>query len=669
MAVKIYNNRGKVVVEATNLFYDMNVSDFDYEIDISTDIVTVFKKDVIKSSHNRADIQDKDGNTFASNLLLSEYFSFFLASNSVNSTLLYNSLSSGILTGGEVTINVDNTKIDIQAGSGYLVDDWTDVENPIPYRVEWSTKTAVVVTNLLTSTTSHIGIDKDGNVVQYPQKETNEQRRDIIMLAQLGHANSTTVQSVNSNYSVIQSPIEQLRDLIDEFNLINNGNTIFPNGVNLNINKSAGTLFGDGINYINNIKDPHRVSISAQTVASFRYRTQLGGTTSAVTLIDPTKYDLAGVITTVGGGANSSTNQRVYLFPNGNLVIQYGQQVYNSLSEAIQGLESESFVRFINVEQEAILIGVISMVRTATQLNNTAQAKFIPIGKLGETIGGTAGISTSTLQQAYNNSVNPEILTDSTRGAVSFKRGSSSDTDDVTEILNGSGTKTHSVNGNGEIFSGSETASTIAHFDANKKIKSLSTATYPTLTELSYIKGVTSGIQTQIDGKQNTLTGSESVLLPDRLLFKQNTAISHTGSTGETVVATYLVSANQFQSNDILKWYLYYTMTNNANAKEVKCYFNTSPDLSGSPISLGVRNTVSTVGSPFGREIVFNNSVTSQRTWNTGGNLATPETSSTSSLTNLSIDFTVAQYFIVTVNLATGTDNVTIQWLWSKIMR
>jgi len=49
----------------------------------------------------------------------------------------------------------------------------------------------------------------------------------------------------------------------------------------------------------------------------------------------------------------------------------------------------------------------------------------------------------------------------------------------------------------------SETASTIASFDASKNVKSLSTATYPNLTELSYGKGVTSAIQTQIDNKSD----------------------------------------------------------------------------------------------------------------------------------------------------------------------
>jgi hypothetical protein len=51
------------------------------------------------------------------------------------------------------------------------------------------------------------------------------------------------------------------------------------------------------------------------------------------------------------------------------------------------------------------------------------------------------------------------------------------------------------------IILSSETANTIASFDASKNIKSLALATYPSLTELSYVKGVTSAIQTQLDSK------------------------------------------------------------------------------------------------------------------------------------------------------------------------
>lgn len=50
------------------------------------------------------------------------------------------------------------------------------------------------------------------------------------------------------------------------------------------------------------------------------------------------------------------------------------------------------------------------------------------------------------------------------------------------------------------------TASTLSGFDASKNLISLSTSTYPSLTELAYVKGVTSAIQTQIDGKLSSST-------------------------------------------------------------------------------------------------------------------------------------------------------------------
>jgi len=49
------------------------------------------------------------------------------------------------------------------------------------------------------------------------------------------------------------------------------------------------------------------------------------------------------------------------------------------------------------------------------------------------------------------------------------------------------------------------TASQLLALDASGNIQSLATATYPSLTELSYVKGVTSAIQTQLNGKQQDL--------------------------------------------------------------------------------------------------------------------------------------------------------------------
>lgn len=53
----------------------------------------------------------------------------------------------------------------------------------------------------------------------------------------------------------------------------------------------------------------------------------------------------------------------------------------------------------------------------------------------------------------------------------------------------------------GNITNSTLTASQIVATDGSKNLQTLATATYPSLTELSYVKGVTSAIQTQINAK------------------------------------------------------------------------------------------------------------------------------------------------------------------------
>ena len=53
---------------------------------------------------------------------------------------------------------------------------------------------------------------------------------------------------------------------------------------------------------------------------------------------------------------------------------------------------------------------------------------------------------------------------------------------------------------------GTGTTNELAYFSGTSAISSLTTATYPSLTELSYVKGVTSSVQTQLNLKQGALT-------------------------------------------------------------------------------------------------------------------------------------------------------------------
>lgn len=80
-----------------------------------------------------------------------------------------------------------------------------------------------------------------------------------------------------------------------------------------------------------------------------------------------------------------------------------------------------------------------------------------------------------------------------------------------------------------------ETASRVAILDASKDIVGADTATYPSLTELSYVKGVTSAIQTQIDSKKITTLQFQSASFSpaDSTTYRITPIISSTAvSTG-----------------------------------------------------------------------------------------------------------------------------------------
>lgn len=102
---------------------------------------------------------------------------------------------------------------------------------------------------------------------------------------------------------------------------------------------------------------------------------------------------------------------------------------------------------------------------------------------------------------------------------------------DVLHIGNGGGVNATAYGGWN--FDGA-TANTIASFGASKTLTSLATATYPDLTELSYVKGVTSAIQTQLNGK---LTGNQTITLSGDITGSGATSITTTIAAGAVDIA------------------------------------------------------------------------------------------------------------------------------------
>lgn len=136
-------------------------------------------------------------------------------------------------------------------------------------------------------------------------------------------------------------------------------------------------------------------------------------------------------------------------------------------------------------------------------------------------IGSTVQAYNGTLANwAVNNGSEIQALTSA---GINFKNTSG------TSILSlgPSGGTNATVAGNWNFTSA--TASTIASFSGTKTLSSLSTSTYPSLTELSYVKGVTSAIQTQIDNKHAADT-IDFEAIGDTLALDATTTIDLNGS-------------------------------------------------------------------------------------------------------------------------------------------
>ena len=361
-------------------------------------------------------------------------------------------------TGWSGTIGItiaDTIHFNVSAANGFIIyNTGIDAESPVINKIIYLGDTNVLVTNIATHDITYLLVNVSGLLYQQSTSPTPSERRDNLFIGRIVHPNRSTILAVINSPDFETSPVSQLRDMFTPMQLINNGIAPYADGDNLSFNILGGKLTGLGINGNVDIKNPNQITLAGKVPASFFYRTQTGGNTGIVSAITPGFYDNAGTITAIptsgDGGANRSTNVRVYQFANGNVVCQYGQRYYSSLANAIAGIPSETFVRFSNVAANAVLIGVISVRRAATVLNNTASAIFTNASMFGEVNTSTNGISTTTLQQAYDNSATPEILTNAALGALSVKSGTV-DTDTVIEAVNGAGVAMAAITADGVI--------------------------------------------------------------------------------------------------------------------------------------------------------------------------------------------------------------------------
>ena len=412
-----------------------------------------------------------------------------LESNILNA----NTSSTGLFDFSGITIQSPTT-FNVGQAKGWVVDNISNPIKPTITYVEFNGLSGQTTPYLNTNPITYILLTTGSTLTLQPTPPTPKQRRQNLYLGKLGHANLTTIIQAFNEPDIEESPLSQVRDMFQPIRLINSGVYPSPNGTNLSFNTSAGFLYGFGINFINDNFIPNTLSVSGQSPTTFQYRTQTGGTGSDVTVIEPDNYDNGGVITAVGGGTNRSTNQRIFLTQNGTIRVQYGQQIYADLPTAIAASQTETFNTFSNFRDNAILIGILSVRHTATNLSDANYAKFLLASKFGETVGSAGGVSTTNLQQAYDNSVTPEITTNTTLGSLSIKNGTGN-ADNVTNLLEGinaAGNTTSFIRADGS-FSG------LTYYGDGSNLTGI-TGSLSGLTDVTISSGVTTGSTLMYDG-------------------------------------------------------------------------------------------------------------------------------------------------------------------------
>jgi hypothetical protein len=358
--------------------------------------------------------------------------------------------STGVLSGGELSVGAGGpgvaTTYDISDGVGQIV-----TSTGVRTKVSWTGltgETPIFGPSVIT----FVAINSGGTVTQQSTPFSRVQSRTLIPLGVIVHVNGVNVDTINNEQEIAYNPMSSLYDAMESIGFFNvSGNIFAPNGANLNIDKSVGDIFKLGSNYDTAPADnPHVRNLPSKILSQFQYRFSDGSSGILTeTNIDPNNLDDgAGGLTAVS--ANRWSIQRIYVFTSNNVKIQRGVAEYPSLEAAVAGISTEAYITEPSLVANGLLRGWLVVKQGATALNGV-DAQFLSAPKFGEGNAGATGAIVD-LQTAYDNSLaNPEVLTDATNGALTIRRGSAADTDNIYEGQNNAGTTNFAVTGEGKV--------------------------------------------------------------------------------------------------------------------------------------------------------------------------------------------------------------------------
>ena len=324
---------------------------------------------------------------------------------------LTNALSTGLCDGGILSINSeDDTKFDVTAGWGMIVNNYSDASSPVRKIVTWPTTTGISDQYIGYATTG-IYVEKytDGDGVGTISQQdsftfTDDQKKDVIILGYTVHP-STTIANISNKPYYIPSIANQVYDFMDSFGAFNVDGNYYTTLSGLYLERSAGSTFEVGSNYSTSAKQPNIIETnlsSSVTNLYYFYRT-VSGTwnppTAPINYAVVNYYDTGSGIVNVPSGYWTA-QPIMYRAVTGLTGMQYGQDIYIDKDVAISSINDP--IEINPLLDSATLRGWLVVQEGTTDLTDTDKAAIINADKFGtiSSSGGSVGGETNT----YSNS-------------------------------------------------------------------------------------------------------------------------------------------------------------------------------------------------------------------------------------------------------------------------
>jgi len=287
--------------------------------------------------------------------------------------------STGILSGGDLSINSSNPyMIDVTSGTALYVD-VTDSSFPIVEKLSWPSQS--ISGSLDGSFYKWLGVyrssSKTGDLV-IGTNFSHLERRTTAVLGKYWSTISGSDQITNvANYTTTgYGSAKTLEDFIDAYGVLNiEGNRYSASLITpMTLARTAGQAFRRGANRSAQPTSPNIYESSADdSISSYYYQISNSYDYTVKNVIDPNYYDLNGVLLPVPTG--KWTVQRLYYFPVSNVtVIYWGQHYYDSDTQAYDGVSKDTFDSLPNAIEGAVLRGYLIVKQGATDLTNSNQA-------------------------------------------------------------------------------------------------------------------------------------------------------------------------------------------------------------------------------------------------------------------------------------------------------